>query len=225
MGTMQSKKIRIWDLPTRLFHWTLAILVIAAIVTERIGGSAIDWHFRIGYAILALVLFRLVWGFIGSRYARFASFIFAPRTIFAYATGRALPRQTDFHGHNPVGSLSVFALLLVVLAQTGSGLLANDDIASEGPLVRFVTKEMSDSITWFHAQIGGNLIYGLVGLHLAAIAFYLLRKKNNLVKPMITGDKVAHDGAVAAVDSARVRLTALMVFLACSVAVYFIVNL
>ncbi|MEJ7804419.1 MAG: cytochrome b/b6 domain-containing protein [Telluria sp.] len=222
---MELKKVRIWDLPTRLFHWSLALLVFGAIITERIGGSAIDWHFRIGYAILALLFFRLVWGFIGSRYARFASFIFSPKTIFAYATGKRPAHQPAFHGHNPVGSLSVFALLIVVLAQTGSGLFANDDIASEGPLMRFISKEMSDSVTWFHAQIGGNLIYALVGLHIAAIAFYLLRKKINLIKPMITGDKPADVDAVAALDNGRLRMTALFVVLACSVAVYFIVNL
>lgn len=219
------KKIRIWDLPTRLFHWTLAVLVIAAIVTERVGGSAIDWHFRIGYAVLALVFFRLVWGLIGSRYARFASFIFSPATIFAYATGRKHDHAATFHGHNPVGSLSVFALLSVVLAQSASGLFANDDIASEGPLVHFISKELSDSVTWFHAQIGGNLIYGLIGLHVAAIGYYYFSNRVNLVRPMITGDKATTGEAIAAEDSIRVRLVAVAVLLASAGAVYFIVNL
>ncbi len=219
------KKVRIWDLPTRLFHWSLALLVIGAIVTERIGGSAIDWHFRIGYAVLALVLFRLVWGLIGSRYARFASFLFSPATIFSYVSGRKKDRTLAYHGHNPVGSLSVFALLLVVLTQTASGLFANDDIASEGPLVHFISKELSDSVTWFHAQIGGNLIYGLIGLHIVAIAFYYFRKKINLIKPMITGDKPAASDAIAAEDTMRVRLVALLVLLASAGTVYFIVNL
>lgn len=219
------KKVRIWDLPTRLFHWSLAILVFAALVTERIGGNVIDWHFRIGYAILALVFFRLAWGFIGPHYARFANFIFSPATILAYIRGKKSGPRATSYGHNPVGSLSVFALLLVVLAQTASGLFANDDIVNEGPLVHFISKDLSDSATWFHAQIGGNLIYGLIGLHLVAIAFYFFRKKVNLVKPMITGDKQADSQAIEAKDTVGVRITAVIVLLASIGAVYFIVNL
>lgn len=219
------KKIRVWDLPTRLFHWTLAMLVLAAIVTEQIGGSAIDWHFRVGYAALALVCFRIVWGLVGTHYARFSSFVFSPATVFAYVTGRNGMVGRRFLGHNPAGSLSVFGLLLVVLAQAASGLFANDDIASEGPLAHFISKEVSDSVTWFHGQVGGNLIYALVGLHLAAIAYYYFRKKVNLVKPMITGDKPTDGAAPAANDSLRTRLAAAIVLAACSGGVYWVVNL
>jgi cytochrome b len=218
-------KIRVWDLPIRLFHWSLAVLVTVAIVTQKIGGDALEWHFRAGYAILALVCFRIVWGVIGSHYARFASFLYSPATIIAYVRGGPKGTQHAFHGHTPIGSLSVLALLLIVLAQTVSGLFSNDDIASEGPLVHFISKGGSDSVTWFHAQVGGNLVYILVGLHVAAIAYYFIRRKINLVTPMVTGDKPGASGALAADDSMSVRLLAASVLAVCAGAVYFLVHL
>lgn len=219
------RKIRVWDLPTRLFHWSLAILVIAAIVTEKIGGVWVEWHFRIGYAVLALVGFRILWGFVGTHYARFSSFLFSPRTIIDYVKGHPKSARVKYLGHNPAGSLSVFALLAIVLMQTISGLLANDDIANEGPLVKFVSKDFSDKITWFHSQVSGNLIYALVGLHILAIAYYFFKKKENLIKPMITGNKSTDGFPQAAVDSARTRLLAAIVFSGCAGGVYYVVHL
>jgi cytochrome b len=216
---MQKK--RIWDLPVRLFHWTLAVLVAVSLITQKIGGNAMEWHFLSGYAVLALLLFRLAWGLVGSRYARFSSFLYAPAEIVAYLRGAA----HRHHGHNPLGSLSVFALLGVVLAQAISGLFSNDDIASEGPLVKFISKDWSDSFTWFHKAVSGNLIYALIGLHIAAIAYYYVRKKQNLVKPMITGDKVIDADAPAADDSWRMRLLALALLAFSAAAIYGLINL
>lgn len=212
---------RVWDLPLRLFHWSLAVLIVVSLVTQQIGGNAMEWHFLSGYAVLALLLFRLAWGLVGSRYARFSSFLYAPAEILAYLRGTA----RRYHGHNPLGSLSVFALLGVVLAQAISGLFANDDIASEGPLVKFISKDWSDSFTWFHKAVSGNLIYALIGLHIAAIVYYYLRKKQNLVKPMITGDKVVDADTQAADDSWRMRLLALALLAVSAAAVYGLVNL
>ncbi|MGB7479165.1 MAG: cytochrome b/b6 domain-containing protein [Burkholderiaceae bacterium] len=212
---------RVWDLPLRLFHWSLAVLIVVSLVTQQIGGNAMEWHFLSGYAVLALLLFRLAWGLVGSRYARFSSFLYAPAEILAYLRGGA----RRYHGHNPLGSLSVFALLGVVLAQAISGLFANDDIASEGPLVKFISKDWSDSFTWFHKAVSGNLIYALIGLHIAAIVYYYLRKKQNLVKPMVTGDKVVDADTQAADDSWRMRLLALALLAVSAAAVYGLVNL
>jgi len=214
-------KKRIWDLPLRLFHWTLAVLVVVSLVTQQIGGNAMEWHFLSGYAVLALLLFRLVWGVVGSRYARFADFLYAPAEIFAYLRGATVRR----HGHNPLGSLSVFALLVVLLLQAGSGLLANDDIASEGPLVKFISKELSDSITWFHKDVSGTLIYVLVALHLAAIVWYRIVRKENLVTPMITGDKQVDAEVPAADDSARRRGLAALILALAAALVYAIAHL
>jgi|SRR3569623_41577 len=219
------KKIRVWDLPVRLFHWTLAALVVAAVVTEKIGGNAMEWHFLAGYAALTLVLFRIIWGFVGTRYARFADFFHAPGAIFAYLRSSNSGVQNEYHGHNPLGSLSVFALLGVVLMQAASGLFSNDDIASEGPLVKFISKEWSDRITWFHTEISANLIYFLVGLHVVAILYYYFRKKQNLVKPMLNGDKVVNGDAPSANDSWPMRLLAAVILTACAVGVYYLVHL
>ncbi|TFW09804.1 cytochrome B [Oxalobacteraceae bacterium OM1] len=217
------KKVRIWDLPLRLFHWSLAFIVIAAIVAQKIGGNAMEWHFRFGYAALALVAFRIVWGFVGPRYARFSSFLYGPSTIIGYMRGGKAALQQHL-GHNPLGSLSVFALLATVLAQAGSGLFANDDIASEGPLVKFISKDLSDTITDFHKDVSGTLIYILIGLHLAAIVYYAVRRRRNLVKPMIMGDDEVEFDAVPANDSAATRLLALVLLAACAAGVWWLIN-
>jgi cytochrome b len=176
-------KVKVWDLPLRLFHWSLVLAVSAAIVTGEIGGEWADWHGRAGLAVLGLVVFRLVWGFIGTTHARFASFFPTPGRILAYLKG-----AWQGVGHNPLGALSVFALLAIVAAQVGTGLLSNDDIAFEGPLVQFVDKDFSDKMTGWHSRIFWGLAT-LIGLHVASILFYAFVKKHNLVLPMLTGNQ------------------------------------
>ena len=212
---MQHKRIKVWDLPTRLFHWLLALCVGAAIVTGQIGGNAIDWHARIGLVVVGLLAFRLVWGVVGSTYARFATFLPTPSAIRAYLRGewRGL-------GHNPLGALSVLALLTLIALQVATGLFANDDIAFNGPLFGRIGKDLSDRLTGIH-EITSTLLIALVVLHLAAIAFHAHVKKDNLVKPMLTGHKelpaVPHDarhhsakggGPVAAVVALIVAVAA-----------------
>lgn len=184
---MKTYSIRVWDLPTRLFHWALLALVVAAFTTGQLGGNLIVWHGRIGLAIVGLLVFRLVWGLVGSTYARFVNFIPSPRQVLTYLRG-----QWQGLGHNPIGALSVLALLALLVLQAGSGLMANDDIAFEGPLYPLVSKATSDWLSGWHRQIV-NLLIGLVALHLSAILFYALVKKDNLVRPMITGVKEVAD--------------------------------
>lgn len=179
--------IRIWDLPTRLFHWLLALCVIGLITTGTLGGAWMEWHLRLGYAVLALLLFRLVWGFLGGRWSRFASFVYSPRSLLRYLRGRAPLEHTA--GHTPLGALSVFALLLALAAQVGSGLMSDDEIATFGPLVRFVSGETVSAATGFHKDVGQYLVIGLLVLHLLAIAWYLFVKRQPLVHPMLKGDK------------------------------------
>lgn len=218
------KKIRVWDLPVRLFHWVLVVLIAVSIITQEIGGNAMDWHFRSGYAVLALIAFRLVWGLVGTRYARFSDFIHGPTAIIAYFRGKSSESTERFHGHNPVGSLSVFALLGVILIQAVSGLFANDDIASEGPLVKFISKDLSDQFTWFHTEVSAWVVYFLIGLHILAIAYYYAGKKQNLVTPMITGDKTVDADAPSANDSWAMRSLAAAILLTCAAGVYFLIN-
>lgn len=188
---MNRHRIRLWDLPTRLFHWLLALCVLAAVITGQLGGSLIDWHGKIGLAVVGLLAFRLAWGFLGSTYARFAQFFPTPTRIKAYLTG-----QWQGEGHNPLGALSVFGLILLLTLQSITGLFANDDIAFVGPLYDLIDKALSNRLTGLHHLLSNGLI-ALVVLHIAAIAYYGHVKKNNLVKPMLTGWKEGANGEPA----------------------------
>lgn len=180
---MQHRYIRVWDAPLRLFHWLLAATVSAAIVTGWLGGNLMLWHGRLGLLVLGLLLFRLLWGFVGSSYARWSYILRAPLSIPAYLRGQW--RQA---GHNPIGALSVLAMLGLLSFQVGSGLLANDDIAFQGPLYRLVDAESSAWLTALHRQAKW-LLLALLGLHLLAILLYRLKGKA-LVPAMITGQSL-----------------------------------
>lgn len=184
---------RVWDLPTRLFHWSLVGAVIFAVVSGQVGGNWIEWHGRAGLFILGLLAFRIVWGFIGSPTARFSQFVRGPSAIKAYLKG-----EWRGVGHNPLGALAVLALIGVSAAQVGSGLFANDDIAFAGPLAQLVSSEWSGRITGLHVQLFNGLLL-VVGVHVAAIVFYARVKRTNLVLPMITGyqDQAASQPAPA----------------------------
>lgn len=180
---MDSTRFRLWDLPTRIFHWALVLCIVAAFVSGQLGGNLIDVHGKIGIAIFGLVVFRLVWGLLGSTYAKFAQFFPTPGKIKAYLRG-----EWHGEGHNPLGALSVFGLLGVVGLQAGTGLFSNDDIAFVGPLFDLVSKDLSNVLTGIHHLVSKVLI-ALVVLHLAAIGFYGRVKKQKLILPMITGWK------------------------------------
>ncbi len=203
-----TQPTRVWDLPTRLFHWLLAATVVGSVVTAKIGGGAMVWHTRLGFVVLALVVFRLVWGLVGGRWSRFASFVYAPATLLRYLRGQARPEERLDVGHSPAGALSVFAILAVLSAQVGTGLLSDDEIAFVGPLNRFVSTDTGLAATSLHKTWGQWLVIGLVVLHVLAIAVYLL-KKNNLVAPMIGGDKLLPPGTPASADGLAQRGLAL----------------
>jgi cytochrome b len=179
--------VRIWDLPTRLFHWSLALLVVFSVTTAKIGGNWMDWHLRSGYAVLTLIVFRLLWGFAGSRYALFAGFVRGPRAVLDYL--RVSEERRKRHaGHNPLGAWSVLALLIALLVQASTGLFATDEIATEGPLSKLVSAATAGSMTRIHL-VNVKVIYALVALHLTAVGFYYFVRRENLVGPMITGVK------------------------------------
>lgn len=184
---MNKKHIRVWDLPTRLFHWLLVVMTTGVFVTGLVGGNLIVWHGRLGVAITGLLAFRLVWGVVGSTYARFTHFVPGPGRIAAYVRGR-----WSGMGHNPLGALSVLGLLAVLVFQVISGLVSNDDIAFEGPLRVLVSKDASDWLSGLHRQ-NTWVVGALVTAHLLAIMYYARVKKDNLVKPMITGLKEVSD--------------------------------
>jgi cytochrome b len=208
--------IHVWDLPTRVFHWTLALAVAGSVISAKIGGNAMVWHFRLGYLVLTLLAFRIVWGLVGGRWSRFTSFVYAPATLLRYLRGRTAPHEQLEVGHSPTGALSVFALLGVLLVQLATGLVADDEIANQGPLNRFVGSDTVMSATSWHTGWGQWLVLGLVALHLAAITFYLLKKNTNLVRPMLTGDKPLRSGTPASADGVPQRVLALLLVALCA---------
>jgi cytochrome b len=209
-----SNTVRVWDLPTRVFHWALVAALAGLVTTAQIGGDAMAWHFRFGYTVLSLLLFRLVWGLVGGHWSRFASFIYAPDTILGYVKGQGNPEHAV--GHNPLGSLSVFAMLGMLLLQVGSGLVSDDEIAAAGPLVKHVPGSWVSLATHYHADVGKLILLGLLVLHVGTILFYRIRKGENLVRPMILGDKETSVTTTSSRDDAKSRLLAAVLFLVCA---------
>jgi cytochrome b len=215
--------VAVWDWPVRVCHWSIVALVIVAVVTAKIGGNAMVWHMRAGMAILALVLFRLLWGVAGTRHARFTSFVRGPGTVLRYAKSMLTARHERYIGHNPLGGWWVVAMMLVLLAQVTSGLFANDDIATDGPLVRLISKDRSDAITAIHHR---NLwvLATLVTLHLAAIAYHLVAVRDNLVRAMITGVKQVPALRAGSEAEPTPTLRALVLLALAAFVVWWIVN-
>jgi cytochrome b len=214
--TLPAAPVRVWDLPTRLFHWALVACVIGLIVSGNVGGNALVWHMRLGLLVGALLLFRIVWGLVGGRWSRFANFICAPATVLRYMRGQARPGDHFEVGHNPLGSFSVFGLLALLALQVASGSMADDEIATTGPLNRFVSIATASLATGWHRGLGKALVVALVLLHVAAIVYYLRRKKQNLISPMLTGDKVLPAGTPASTDNLVARGLAALLFAACA---------
>ena len=220
-----STLLRVWDLPTRIFHWALALCVVASITSAQIGGNAMVWHFRLGYVVFTLLAFRLLWGVVGGHWSRFVNFIYAPATILRYLRGGSRTGEHHEVGHNPLGALSVFGVLALLAIQVGSGLFADDEISNNGPFVKFVSSATSLALTRWHSGPGQWLIIALALLHVGAILYYLFGKKRNLVRPMLTGDKPVAAPAPASVDNLRTRALALALLAACAGLVTWVIGL
>jgi cytochrome b len=221
----ELRHVRVWDLPTRLFHWLLAGCVIASVISANVGGNAMVWHFRLGYAVLSLLAFRVLWGLVGGRWSRFTSFVYSPATLWRYVRGQGHASKYLDVGHTPTGALSVFGLLGILAVQVATGLVADDEIANTGPLIKFVSGATSGLATSWHKNYGQWLVITLVVLHIAAIVFYLVKKRQNLVTPMITGDKpLAHD-VPASADSLASRGLAAALLALCAAGVAWLVSL
>jgi cytochrome b len=201
--------IRIWDLPTRLFHAAFALTVTGAILSAKLGNAWMDWHVRLGITAFALVLFRIVWGLAGPRYARFSQFVKSPAATWKYLKQQA-SQPHKAAGHNPLGAWSVIAMLIIIGFQASTGLFANDEILTQGPLAQFVSEASSSLLTGLH-QWNETLVYVIVGLHLVAVLIYTL-KGQHLIEPMLDGNVPAARLAphtLAARDDLLVRLCAL----------------
>jgi cytochrome b len=212
----------VWDLPLRLVHWSLVVSFVGAFVTNRLGVAWFDWHVRFGYAILALVVFRILWGFLGAKHARFSNFVRSPAMTLSYALRLARGEAPSYVGHNPLGALMVVALLLGLGTDAGMGLFANDEIFNSGPLAGAVTKETSLALTSLHRR-GFYLLAAAAVIHVAAVLVHVFVKRENLVRAMITGrkprDLVRADDEI---PSSRVRLAAALVLLVA--ALFFVIG-
>lgn len=216
-------KIRVWDLPTRLFHWLLVACIAGSYVTIKVGGLWVDYHLLFGYGVLGLILFRIVWGFVGPKPARFSHFVRGPGAVIAYLKGSHV-RDT---GHNPLGALSVVAMLVLLGYQAVTGLFATDDILSSGPLSARVSSDLSSTLTGLH-KLDEWPILILIGLHVLAIIWYRIGKKQKLAAAMITGDAPAdefHSAATATQDTWGIRGRGLVIAVLVGVAVYGITTL
>ena len=201
---MIGRKVRIWDLPTRLFHWAIVLLVPALWWTHEI--DRLDLHILLGEAMLGLVLFRLIWGVIGGSTARFVNFVRGPGAVLAHLRGKA---AAGF-GHNPIGGWSVVAMLLLLCVQVGIGLFVTDeDGLNSGPLSHLISYESARILAERHETIF-YILLAFIALHVVAILYYLVVKRDNLVTPMVTGRRAAPaDGpAMTAVPLWRFPLAA-----------------
>ena len=208
-------KICIWDLPTRLFHWLLVMVVIGSFVSVKLGGNTMIWHGRFGYLVLTLIFFRLIWGFVGTHHARFAHFIRSPKAILAY-----LKNPVETPGHSPVGAISVLLLIGLFLTQALAGLFASDDIAFDGPLAKYVASNWVELLTSFH-RWNEWVLLALVGTHIGTILYYKYTKRINLISAMITGDKEWAETAPLVQDDSTVMIKATAILLAIALIMYY----
>lgn len=215
-----ARRILVWDLPVRLFHWTLVLLVSFSYTTGKIGGVWMEWHLRSGYAILALLVFRIAWGFAGSETARFPSFVRAPRAGWEYLRARLGGHPPTVPGHNPLGGWAVVAMLLVLLLQATTGLFSDDEISTQGPLAAKVSDALVSRMSWIHSWNEWPIVI-LVVVHLAAIAVYRFAWNVRLVPPMIHGHMETGDDVVP--PRMRNPAWALALFALSCAAVYYLV--
>jgi cytochrome b len=216
-------QIRIWDWPTRIFHWSLASLVVALVITGNVGGNAMVWHFKCGYAVLSLIIFRFIWGFCGGHWSRWRQLTCTPALIRQYF--KTSTPHAAYLGHNPVGSLSVIAMMALLVLQVSTGLFSDDEISNAGPLVSLVSESRVSLATYWHKGFGKTIILLLVAVHLLAILWYFLKKKQNLTIAMLKGHKTADHPAPSSKDGPANWLLAVLSILLSACLVYALINL
>jgi cytochrome b len=219
------RPIRVWDLPTRVFHVLLITAVSGLIITGEIGGSLMKFHYWFGYGVLSLLLFRVIWGIWGGHWSRFVNFLPTPSKVRAYLADSRQGVQRVSIGHNPLGALSVFAMLVVLSLQVFSGLMSDDEISNAGPWASLVSSTWVSFATNFHTEIGKVVLISILVLHLVSVLYYKYFKHEDLLTPMVNGDKHLPSDTPGSRDSTTSRLFALGVWLGCAYAVYKLVNL
>jgi len=202
---------KVWDLPVRLFHWTLATAFLGAFVTNRLGVSYFKYHVWCGYAVIVLVSFRILWGFVGTYHAQFKHFLRGPVTTLRYAARLFRGKAAAHLGHNPLGAWMVILLLAGLAVQAVTGLFSNDEIFNTGPLVGYVTKEMSLRLTSLHRHLF-YWVAAAVALHILAVIAHRVFDQTDLVRAMITGSKQNRLGETAkSISSSRIWLAIVLI--------------
>jgi cytochrome b len=186
MSSGDPAPTRVWDLPTRLFHWALVVLIAVQYTSGEFGWPSMAWHYRCGYATLALILFRIAWGFAGSQTSRFAEFLRGPRAMLRYLGDLAAGRSARMHGHNPLGGWSVVSMLASISLQAISGLFTSDDISEDGPLVARVSNATVSVMTRIH-HLNRYVLLVLLVLHIGAVVLHWVLRNDNLVAAMLHG--------------------------------------
>jgi cytochrome b len=220
MPDSPTPRVRIWDLPTRIFHWSLALAATGLLVTGKVGGDAMVWHARLGYCVAALLLFRLVWGFVGGHWSRFSSFPPAPRAAW---NSLRRPVKPVGSGHSPSGALSVYTMLIFFVAQVATGLFSETKEDFTGPFTALVSNATVHWLTGYHKNVGQWVLIGLVLLHVLAVGYYEARGRR-LVGAMLHGDRGDSRGPPSR-DDAGYRLLALVFLVLCAGAVWAIIQL
>ncbi|HSC66973.1 MAG TPA: cytochrome b/b6 domain-containing protein [Cellvibrio sp.] len=219
----EKSHLKIWDLPTRVFHWLLVISFVAAYVTNWLGVSYFTYHLWAGYFVVILLVFRILWGVVGTHHAQFVNFVRHPLESVRYALHLTKGKAKSYPGHNPLGALMVLTLLLVLLLQAVTGLFANDEILNIGPLYGYVSHELSLKLTGVHKELF-YWIAGAVAIHIAAVLFYVFIKRENLIKAMITGKKPAHGLSEAkTIVSSRIWLALALIVVISAILAWIIV--
>jgi cytochrome b len=201
---------RVWDLPVRIVHWLLVFGIAGAYATNKAGVAYFTWHLWFGYLVVVLASFRLIWGLVGTRHARFWNFLRGPRKTVRYLTSILRGESAPHAGHNPLGGWMVIALLSMLLAQGLTGLFANDEIFNTGPLYGYISDGLSLKLTSWHRRIFDWILIA-VALHVAAVLAHRIFKSENLVGPMFSGRKPAHAvGENEAISSSRLWVAVLV---------------
>jgi cytochrome b len=223
-GPAEAREVAVWDWPVRVVHWVMVALVMVLLATGLSGGSAVMvWHMRAGEALLALVLFRILWGFAGSENARFSSFVRGPRAVMRHLRSLFRPPHQLHATHNPAGGWMVVALLVVLLLQCGLGLFTHDDVMTEGPLVGLVSEDLSDVLGALHRR-GWWLVAGLASVHILAVVLLLLVRDDNLIYPMFSGTKSLPQGTANPSGATASTARALALLALCAFAVGWLVT-
>jgi len=221
-NSIESKTVKIWDVPVRIFHWSLVTLFIAAYVTNLLGPNYFNYHLWAGYGIIVLVVFRILWGFVGTYHARFFNFVRTPVATTKYALSVLKKKDVHYLGHNPLGAVMVVALLLAILVQAVTGLFSNDEIINLGPLYGYINDELSLKLTSIHRQLF-YWIAGAIFLHIAAVLFHVWFKRDNIVKAMFTGKKNTDELAEEkSISSSRIWLAIIIVAIVIAALVWII---